>query len=147
MVMYFPASLNSIGQTFFELESGSRNVDGQTNKQTNEWTELHQFRKEPSYDGELVIYLPVKFEFDWTQCFRVRVQKQKCWQTNEQKTNKQTDKITPISKGTELWWWSISLSSLNSIGQTVFQRTDGQTDIKHINLIGGLVIHKLTQPA
>ena len=22
-------------------------------KQTNEWTELHQFRKEPSYDGDL----------------------------------------------------------------------------------------------
>ena len=24
------------------------------------------------------IYLPVKFEFDWTNCFRVRVQKRKC---------------------------------------------------------------------
>ena len=22
-------------------------------KHTNEWTELHQFRKEPSYDGDL----------------------------------------------------------------------------------------------
>ena len=22
-------------------------------KQTNEWTELHQFQKEPSYDGDL----------------------------------------------------------------------------------------------
>ena len=22
-------------------------------KQTHEWTELHQFRKEPSYDGDL----------------------------------------------------------------------------------------------
>ena len=22
-------------------------------KQTNEWTELHQFREEPSYDGDL----------------------------------------------------------------------------------------------
>ena len=26
----------------------------------------------------MVIYLPVKFEFDWTQRFRVRVRKQKC---------------------------------------------------------------------
>ena len=26
----------------------------------------------------MVIYLPVKFEFDWTKCFRVRVRKQKC---------------------------------------------------------------------
>ena len=39
------SSLNSIGQTVFELESGNENVDGQT--------ELHQFQKEPSYDGAL----------------------------------------------------------------------------------------------
>ena len=36
----------------FELESG--NADGQTDKkQTNKQTELHQFRKKPSYDGDL----------------------------------------------------------------------------------------------
>ena len=39
----------------------------------------------------------------------------------------------------------MSLSSLNSIGQTVFElesgdeNVDGQTDVRHINLIGGLV--------
>ena len=43
------SSLNSIGQTVFESESRNENVDGQT----NERTELHQFRKEPSYDGDL----------------------------------------------------------------------------------------------
>ena len=40
----------------------------------------------------MVIYLPVKSEFDWTNCFRVRVRKRRCgwtdgWtdkQTNEQ---------------------------------------------------------------
>ena len=53
------SSLNSIGQTVFELESGNENVDGQidgqTNRQnrTNKETELHQYRKEPSYDGDL----------------------------------------------------------------------------------------------
>ena len=53
------SSMNSIGQTVFELESGNENVDkqmdGQTNgqKRTNEQTEFHQFRKEPSYDGDL----------------------------------------------------------------------------------------------
>ena len=48
------SSLNSIGQTVFELESGNRNVDRQTDKkQTNEQTELHQFQKEPSYDDDL----------------------------------------------------------------------------------------------
>ena len=34
---------------FFELESGNKNVDGQT----NERMKFHQFRKEPSYDGDL----------------------------------------------------------------------------------------------
>ena len=52
------SSMNSIGHTVFELESGNENVDGQTDgqtdkKQTNEQTELHQFQKEPSYDGDL----------------------------------------------------------------------------------------------
>ena len=51
------SSLNSIGQTVFELESGNENVDGQVDRQmdgqTNRRTELHQFRKEPSYDGDL----------------------------------------------------------------------------------------------
>ena len=30
----------------------------------------------------MVIYLPVKFEFDWSNRFRVRVRKQKCGQTD-----------------------------------------------------------------
>ena len=29
----------------------------------------------------MVIYLPVKFEFDWTNRFRVRVRKRKCGRT------------------------------------------------------------------
>ena len=57
----FLSSLNSIGQTVFELESGNENVDGQMDgqtdkKRTNEHTELHQFRKEPSYIGDLCPY-------------------------------------------------------------------------------------------
>ena len=30
----------------------------------------------------MVIYLPVKFEFDWSNRFKVRVRKQKCGQTD-----------------------------------------------------------------
>ena len=50
--------MNSIRQTVLELESGNENVDKQTDgqtdkKRTNEQTEFHQFRKEPSYDGDL----------------------------------------------------------------------------------------------
>ena len=53
----------------------------------------------------MVIYLPVKFEFDWTNCFRVRVQKRKCgrkvrWTDKHPKRDKRTNRIIPISKGT-----------------------------------------------
>ena len=55
----------------------------------------------------MVIYVPVKFEFDWTNHFRVRARKRKCGRTDgwtEKRTNngqkdKRTDGITPISKG------------------------------------------------
>ena len=54
MVIYLPVKLNSIGQRVFVLESGNGNVDRQTDKKrTNEQTELHQFREEPSYNGDL----------------------------------------------------------------------------------------------
>ena len=39
----------------------------------------------------MVIYLPVKFEFDWTKRFRVRVRKQKFWQTDGQTDKKRTN--------------------------------------------------------
>ena len=41
----------------------------------------------------MVMYLPVNFEFDWTNRFRVRVWKQKCGQTDGW-TDKQTEKKT-----------------------------------------------------
>ena len=46
----------------------------------------------------MVMHLPVKFEFHWTKRFRVRVQKQKCGQTDGQKNGQKTDKQT--GKGT-----------------------------------------------
>ena len=59
--------------TDFEFESRNGNVDGQTNGQTNG-------RNYTNFERNLalmVIYLAVKFEFDWTNCFRVRVRKRK----------------------------------------------------------------------
>ena len=41
----------------------------------------------------MVMYLPVKFEFDWTNRFRVS-------QETEMLTDKRTNGITPILKGT-----------------------------------------------
>ena len=37
----------------------------------------------------MVIYLPVKFEFDWTHRFQVRVRKRKCGRTDG-RTDKRT---------------------------------------------------------
>ena len=88
----------------------NRWMDRQTDKngQMNE-------RNFTNFDRNLammVMYVPVKFEFDWTNRFRVRVRKKKCGRTdgwtqkrskNEQtdrKTDKRTDGVTPISKGT-----------------------------------------------
>ena len=53
----------------------------------------------------MVIYLPVKLEFDWSNRFRGRVRKRKCgwtdgW-TDKRTKNRQTNRWnTPISKGT-----------------------------------------------
>ena len=49
MVIYVPIKFELDWKKCFELESGNVNVDGQT----NEHTELHQFRKQLSYDGYL----------------------------------------------------------------------------------------------
>ena len=50
----------------------------------------------------MVIYVPVKFKFDWTNRFRVRVHKKygpTDGQTDKTRTNEEGG-ITPISKGT-----------------------------------------------
>ena len=83
--------------TDFELESGNGNVDGQTNRQKDGQTNGRNYTNFERNLAMMVIYLPVKFEFDWTKRFLVRVWKRKCG------------------------------------------RTDRQTDVGHINLIGGLV--------
>ena len=39
----------------------------------------------------MMIYLPAKFEFDWTKRFRVIVRKQKCWTNGPKRTNEHTE--------------------------------------------------------
>ena len=98
------SSLNSIGQTVFELESGNKNVDGQidgqTNRQKNGQANRRNYTNFESNLAMMVIYVPVKFEFNWTNRFQVKVRKRKCGWTNGQKMDKRMDGITPISKGT-----------------------------------------------
>ena len=79
-------------------------TDGQTNEQKPDKRKGQNYTNFKRNLAMMVIYLPVKIEFDWTNCFRVRVQKRKCgwtdgW-TNGQKTDKRMDRITPILKGT-----------------------------------------------
>ena len=71
--------MNSIGQTVFELESGNENVDGQMDGQTNGQTNRQNYTNFERNPAMMVIYVPVKFEFDWTNPFRVRVRKRKMW--------------------------------------------------------------------
>ena len=84
--------MNSIGQTVFELEFGNKNVDGQTDGQTNTQNYTNFERNLPM----MVIYVPVKFQFDWTNRFRVRVRKRKCGQTDgwtdKRTKNRQTNR-------------------------------------------------------
>ena len=59
---------------------------GQTDRWTDKRTKNGQTNKQnfTNFDRNLammVIYLPVKFEFDWTNHFRVRIRKQKCGRT------------------------------------------------------------------
>ena len=74
----------------------NRWMDRQTDKngQTNE----RNFTNLERNLAMMVMYVPVKFEFDWTNCFRVRVRKQKCGRTDgwtEKRTkNKQMDRKT-----------------------------------------------------
>ena len=58
------SSINSIGQTVFELEFGNENVDGQTDGQTNGQTNRRNYTTFERNLAMMMIYVPVKFEFD-----------------------------------------------------------------------------------
>ena len=53
-------------------------MDGQTNRQTNG----QNFTNFERNLAMMVIYVPVTFEFDWTNRFRVKVRKRKCGWTD-----------------------------------------------------------------
>ena len=111
--------MNSIGQTVFELESGNINFDGQANGQTNR-------RNYTTFERNLavmVIYVPVKFEIDWTNRFRVRVRKRKCgrtdgWtdkRTNNGQTNRRNYTNFERSLAIMVIYVPVSLNSIEQI--------------------------------
>ena len=80
-------------------------TDGWTNGKKNGQTNGQNYTNFERNLAMMVIYLPVKFEFDWSNRFRVTVRKRKCGQTDgwtdKRTKNGQTkDGISPISKGT-----------------------------------------------
>ena len=104
MVIYVPVKFEFDWTNRFRVRVWKRKC-GRTDKLTkNGQTNGQNYTIFERNLAMMVIYVPVKFEFDWTNRFRVRVRKQKCGRTdgwtNGQKTDKQTDEITPTSKGT-----------------------------------------------
>ena len=63
------SSLNLIGQTVFELETGNENVDKQTDGQTKGQMNRRNFTNFERNLAMMVIYVAVKYEFDWTNHF------------------------------------------------------------------------------
>ena len=64
------SSLNLIGQTVFELESGNENVNRRMDKRTkNGQTNRRNFTNFERNLAMMVIYVPVNFEFDWSNRF------------------------------------------------------------------------------
>ena len=56
MVMHLPVKFEFDWTKRFRVRIGKRKcgrTDGWTDKRTYKQTELHQFRKEPSYDGDI----------------------------------------------------------------------------------------------
>ena len=104
MVIYLPVKFEFDRTNRFRVRVRKQQcgrTDGWTDKQTkNGQTKRWNYTNFERNLAMMMIYLPVKFEFDWSNRFRVRVQKRKIW-------------------------------------------TDRQTDARHINLIGGLVTRNL----
>ena len=108
MVIYLPDKFEFDWSNRFRVSVRKQKcgqTDGWTDKRMkNGQTNRRNFTNFERNLGMMVIYLPVKFEFDWSKCFGVRVRKQKCGQTdgwtNGRKTDKRTNGISPISKGT-----------------------------------------------
>ena len=71
-------------------------MDEQTNGQKNVQTNGRNFTSFERNLAMMVMYLSVKFEFDWSNRFGVRVRKHKCGQTDGQtngqkRTNEHTE--------------------------------------------------------
>ena len=86
MVIYLPVKFEFDWSNHFKVRVRKRKcgqTDGWTDKRTkNGQTNTRNFTNFERILAMMVIYLPVKFEFDWSNRFKVRVRKRKCGQTD-----------------------------------------------------------------
>ena len=86
MVIYLPVKFEFDWSNRFKVRVRKRKcgqTDGWTDKRTkNGQTNTRNFTNFERNLAMMVIYLPVKFEFDWSNRFKVRVRKRKCGQTD-----------------------------------------------------------------
>ena len=100
MVIYVPVKFEFDRTNRFQVRVRKQKCGqtvGWTDKQTkNGQTNRRNFTNFERNLARMVIYVPVKFEFDRTNCFQVRVRKQKCGQTvgwtDKQTKNGQTNR-------------------------------------------------------
>ena len=156
MVIYLPVKFEFDWANRFKVRVRKRKcgqTDGWTDKRTkNGQTNTRNFTNFERNLAMMVIYLPVKFEFDWSNRFKVRVRKQKCGQTDgwtdKRTKNGQTNtrNFTNFERNLAMMviYLPVKFESdwSNHFKVRVRKRkmwTDRQTDVGHINLIGGLV--------
>ena len=86
MVIYVPVKIEFDWTNRFRVRVRKQKC-GRTDGRTDKWTKNGQTNRQNYTNFKrnlavMVIYVPVKFEFDWTNHFRVRVRKQKCGRTD-----------------------------------------------------------------
>ena len=160
MVIYLPVKFEFDWSNRFKVRVRKRKcgqTDGWTDKRTkNGQTNTRNFTNFERNLAMMVIYLPVKFEFDWSNRFKVRVRKRKCGQTDgwtdKRTKNGQTNtqNFTNFERNLammviylpvkfEFDWSNRFKVRVRKRKMWTDRQTDGQTDVGHINLIGGLV--------
>ena len=162
MVIYLPVKFEFDWSNRFKVRVRKQKcgqTDGWTDKRTkNGQTNTRNFTNFERNLAMMVIYLPVKFEFDWSNRFKVRVRKRKCGQTDgwtdKRTKNGQTDtrNFTNFERNLAMmviylpvkfeFDWSNRFKvrvRKRKMWTDRHRQTDGQTDVGHINLIGGLV--------
>ena len=155
MVIYLPVKFEFDWSNRFKVRVRKRKcgqTDGWTDKRTkNGQTNTRNFTNFERNLAMMVIYLPVKFEFDWSNRFKVRVRKRKCGQTDGW-TDKRTKNGQMNTRNFTNFERNLAMMVIylpvkfefdwsNRFKVRVRKRkmwTDRQTD-GHINLIGGLV--------